>query len=91
MRRVWVATAAAKATLSMPSAVSRRQQDAVVPGGLGGDGDGPAVVPAAGQAGVGDAEELVVVVAQRAEPGDFGRAGHGSTLGSGRRDGPARR
>jgi hypothetical protein len=61
-----------------PEGVAGRQQDVVVAQLVGGEHDVAAVRIAGLQRRVGLAQELVVVVAQRAEPGDLGR-------GSGRR------
>ena len=59
---------AAKATLSMPERVARRQQHVVVAEPVGGPDDVAAVLPRRAQCRVRHAEELVVVVAERAEP-----------------------
>ena len=55
--------------------VSRRQQHVVEAGAVGGPDDVGTVLPAARERRVGNAEELVVVVAQRAEPRDLGNVG----------------
>ena len=59
--------------------VPRRQQHVVEPVGLGRGHDVTAVRPRRPQCGVGHAEVLVVVVAQRREPGDLrtARSSHG--------------
>ena len=51
--------------------VAGRQQEVVVAGFLGRERDAPAVLPARQQGAVRHAEKLVVVVAERGEPGDL--------------------
>ncbi len=63
--------------------VARREQYVVEAVAVGGANDVRAVLPGTGERRVGDAEELVVVVAQCAEPRDLGDVGsvdgaHGS-------------
>ena len=63
-----------------PQRIARRQQDIVEPAAFGLQHDVAAMLPARLQLGVGHAQKLVIVVAQRREPADFARGArrHGS-------------
>ena len=75
---MWVAIAEAKRGRVDPELVARWQEDVVEAIAVGRLDDVAAMVPRALQLGVRDAEELVVVVAQGAEPADFHGGAHGS-------------